>query len=92
METAPPPHVIDAERLQDGVIITFEDGKTAVYSDSLLHRFFSQAQELQRIEDILAYLKAWTQSDLFQIALFEGDETLKNCAVRASLLCHPKSL
>ena len=47
METAPPPHVIDAERLQDGVIITFEDGKTAVYSDSLLHRFFSQAQELQ---------------------------------------------
>jgi hypothetical protein len=47
METDPPPRVIDAERLEDGLIISFADGKTAVYTASLLHSVFSQAQEPQ---------------------------------------------
>jgi hypothetical protein len=40
------PRIIYAERLGDGVIVAFEDGKTAIYSSSLLRSFFSQAQEL----------------------------------------------
>jgi hypothetical protein len=47
METDPPPRVIDVERLEDGLIITLADGKTAVYTASLLQSVFSQAQELQ---------------------------------------------
>jgi hypothetical protein len=46
MENAPQPRVIDAERLEDGVIITFEDGKTAVYSATLLRSIFYEAKEL----------------------------------------------
>ena len=50
MKTDPQPRVIDAERLGGGIIITFEDGKTAIYSASLLDSIFSQAQEISRAE------------------------------------------
>jgi hypothetical protein len=46
MKTDPQPRVIYAERLGDGVVITFEDGKTAVYPASLLRSMFSHANEL----------------------------------------------
>ena len=44
-------HIVAAERLsKNGVIITFEDGKCAVYSASLLHAMFSQAEEVVELE------------------------------------------
>jgi hypothetical protein len=50
METNLKPRIIDAERLRDGVVITFEDGKSALYSASLLQSFFSQAEEMGHAE------------------------------------------
>jgi hypothetical protein len=44
------PRIIGAERLRDGVVITFEDGKSALYSASLLQSFFSQALEMGLLE------------------------------------------
>jgi len=38
--------IVEAERLDGGVLITFEDGKCARYSASLLHAMFSQAEEV----------------------------------------------
>jgi hypothetical protein len=46
METQTSPSVQDAERWNGGVIITFDDGKSAVYSPSLLRAVFDQAQKL----------------------------------------------
>jgi hypothetical protein len=40
------PRVIEALRLRDGVVITFEDGKCALYTASLLFAMFPQADEL----------------------------------------------
>ena len=46
MESEITPHVIEAQRLKSGVIITFDDGKCAVYSNSLLYASLHQAEEL----------------------------------------------
>jgi hypothetical protein len=46
MKTDLQPRIVYAERLGGGVIIAFEDGKSAVYSASLLESIFSQAEEL----------------------------------------------
>jgi len=40
------PRVIEALRLRDGVVITFEDGKCAVYTAALLYAMFPNADEL----------------------------------------------
>ena len=40
------PHIIEALRLKDGVVITFADNKIAVYSAALLYAMFSKADEL----------------------------------------------
>ena len=50
MKADPQPRIIYAERLGDGVVITFEDGKTAVYPASLLRSVFDQARELREDE------------------------------------------
>jgi hypothetical protein len=50
MENRSEHRVVDAERLGDGVIITFDDGKSAVYSASLLQAIFTQAQEVNEQE------------------------------------------
>jgi hypothetical protein len=52
MKTDPQPRIIYAERLGDGVVITFEDGKTAVYSAALLRSIFTQASELHDDESL----------------------------------------
>ena len=44
------PRIIEALRLRDGVAITFEDGKCAVYTAALLYAMFPNADEL--IQDI----------------------------------------
>jgi hypothetical protein len=50
MEPTAAPRVIYAERLNGGVIITFDDGKCALYSASLLHVTFSQAEEVKDLK------------------------------------------
>jgi hypothetical protein len=37
------PRVVDAERLADGLLITFDNGDFAFYSSSLLHRTLPHA-------------------------------------------------
>jgi hypothetical protein len=46
METASEPRVTLAERMEGGVIISFADGKCAVYSASLLYATLSQASHV----------------------------------------------
>jgi hypothetical protein len=40
------PRIIEALRLRDGVVITFEDGKCALYTAALLYALFPKADEL----------------------------------------------
>ncbi len=50
MKTPPAtPRIINAERLDGGVIITFNDGKCAVYSASLLHAKLTEATEVDEL-------------------------------------------
>ena len=44
MQNPSPPRILEAERLDDGVIITYADGVCAVYPTSLLHANLSQAR------------------------------------------------
>jgi hypothetical protein len=46
MDTRPTPHILSVERLKRGVIIDFEDGKSAVYSASLLYSVLPRAELL----------------------------------------------
>jgi hypothetical protein len=46
MDIQPTPRVLSAERLERGVIIDFEDGKSAVYSASLLYSVLPRAERL----------------------------------------------
>jgi len=52
METHAAPRVISAERLSGNVIITFDDGTSAIYSASLLHTIRSQAKEVNEVETL----------------------------------------
>ena len=40
------PRIIEALRMRDGVIITFVDGKCALYTAALLYAMFPNADEL----------------------------------------------
>jgi hypothetical protein len=46
MKAQPDPHIAEAERIDGGVLITFVDGKSALYSAALLQAMFSQADEV----------------------------------------------
>jgi hypothetical protein len=50
MNTPAVPRLLEAEILGGGVIITFDDGKCAIYSASLLYATFDQAT-LVEVED-----------------------------------------
>jgi hypothetical protein len=50
MENQPKIRVRSAERVSRGLIITFDDGKSALYSASLLRDMFSQAAELKEAD------------------------------------------
>jgi hypothetical protein len=41
------PRVAETQRMDGGVIITFDDGKCAIYSAALLRATFSQAKEVK---------------------------------------------
>jgi hypothetical protein len=40
------PRIVEALRIKDGVIITFEDGKCALYTAAVLYAVFPNADEL----------------------------------------------
>ena len=42
------PRVIEASRLKDGLLITFEDGKCAVYTAGLLYSMFPDADQVMQ--------------------------------------------
>ena len=46
MNTTREPTLVSSDRLDNSVIITFEDGRCAVYSAKLLDSIFSQADEV----------------------------------------------
>jgi len=49
METHP--RIVSAERLADSIIVTFEDGRCAVYSAALLCAMYAQAEEVSELKD-----------------------------------------
>jgi hypothetical protein len=51
METRAESRIVYVERLGGGVVIGFDDGKTALYSPALLRSMFESAQELLEPED-----------------------------------------
>jgi hypothetical protein len=51
MEPSSSHRVVAAERLNGGVIITFDDGKCAFYTASLLHSNLAQAKIVEEPED-----------------------------------------
>lgn len=42
------PRIIEALKSRDGVVVTFEDGKCALYTAALLYAMFPNADELVR--------------------------------------------
>jgi hypothetical protein len=46
MKNEPSPRIAFVDRLEDGVVITFDDGRCAIYSSALLHRSLAQAKEV----------------------------------------------
>jgi hypothetical protein len=53
------PRIIEALRLRDGVVITFEDGKWALYTAALLYAMFPNADEL--IQDMNDKIKQYRE-------------------------------
>ncbi len=53
MKTDLEPRVTDAQRMTDGVIISFEDGKCAFYSAALLYEAIDQAEPFREDERYL---------------------------------------
>jgi hypothetical protein len=51
MESLRTPRIISADRLADSIIVTFEDGRCAIYSASLLYAAFPHAEEVVESED-----------------------------------------
>jgi hypothetical protein len=43
MQTTVPPRIVAAERMEDGIFIEFDDGRSALYSASLLYSALPQA-------------------------------------------------
>ncbi len=51
METRPEPRMTYVDRLRGGVVIGFDDGKTALYSAALLYSILASAQEMLEPEE-----------------------------------------
>jgi hypothetical protein len=45
------PRITHADRYDGGVILTFEEGKTAYYSSTLLWSVFNQAEEFPAVDE-----------------------------------------
>jgi hypothetical protein len=46
MKDAAPPRIAFVDRVEDGVVITFDDGRCAIYSSTLLRQYLAQAKEV----------------------------------------------
>jgi DUF971 family protein len=46
METPANPRVISSDKMDGGVVVSFDDGKTALYSASLLRAMLPQAKQM----------------------------------------------
>jgi hypothetical protein len=46
-ETTAGPRLLSAERLDNAVVITFDDGKCSLYSAALLYSILPQAKEIE---------------------------------------------
>ena len=51
METRPAPRIVYVDRLDNRVVIGFDDGKTALYSADLLYSIVGTAQEMVEPEE-----------------------------------------
>ena len=47
MEKRPDPRIIKSDRLDNAIVVAFDDGKTALYSAALLYATLSQARLLE---------------------------------------------
>jgi hypothetical protein len=46
MDIRPEPRIVSCDRVDSGVVVSFDDGKTALYSAVLLHATLSQARAM----------------------------------------------
>jgi len=46
MDELQQPRIVSAERVNGGILITYEDGVCAFYSEILLHSIVSQAEQV----------------------------------------------
>ncbi|MGI4981442.1 MAG: hypothetical protein ACRYHB_13750 [Janthinobacterium lividum] len=66
MEEHKKPHLISADRLDGSVIITFDDGRSGLYSSAVLYAALSQARELYEA-DAAELSSELTQNGLYGI-------------------------
>jgi hypothetical protein len=50
MNDPPPSDIIHAERLRSGIVITFSDGRIAVYSADLLRSVIDRAEDVTYLQ------------------------------------------
>jgi hypothetical protein len=50
MEPHTAPRIVSSDRLDDGILVSFDDGKSAVFSAALLYANLSQAEEVSESE------------------------------------------
>jgi hypothetical protein len=48
MEARPKSQIVNVDRFEDGVVITFKDGRCAFYSTHLLDAMFLQAEDINK--------------------------------------------
>jgi hypothetical protein len=46
MDTRPEPRIVSCDRMDNGIVVSFDDGKTALYSAALLHATLPQARAM----------------------------------------------
>ena len=51
MDMCPKPEVLDAQRMDGGVMVTFADGTSAIYSAALLYAVLDQAETIEDVEE-----------------------------------------
>lgn len=51
MKTLPKPEILDTERMSSGVLVTFKDGISAIYSAALLYAALDQAEVFEDVDE-----------------------------------------
>lgn len=52
MDYIPRPMIVSAEAVEGGVMVTFDNGKSVIFSSALLHEILLEAERLQEFTDI----------------------------------------